>query len=75
MDSAKRYFVELVLFIVGSSGVRQQCEGKSETESCGTGTGYWGQQEDEKAVRGTERNGYFVGLVLFIVGSRGVIQQ
>jgi len=37
--------------------VRQQCEGQSGTVMCGTGTGYWGQQGGETAVRGTVRKG------------------
>jgi len=38
-------------------GVRQQRERQSEMVLCGTGTGHWGQQGGERAVRGTERNG------------------
>jgi len=44
-------------WLLGLQGVRQQREGQSETVSCGTGTGYWGQQGGKRAARGTERNG------------------
>ena len=56
-ERAKLYCVGLVLVIGGSRGVRQQLEGQSETELCGTVTGYCGQQGGETAVRGTGRNG------------------
>jgi len=38
-------------------GVREQRERQSEMVLCGTGTGHWGQQGCETAVRVTERNG------------------